>query len=656
MDDTKNEAIKYHENFDLDTWVSQAGIQEDETEREMGWWEVNDTERLYVVSPNIKRALPIVESYMKQNLNDWILIGESVREVSERGGAGELGSVTVFAAYKSTPKLSNYLVDIKYFGIVSNDGFYLDGYSREIDGLNVLGLDHAVPLQPLSIVVAENEIEGLIGNAVKALEYKNLRAMLIEGQQRALDKSMSGWDSFEDNNHKSMMISAIKLQNHLTKTCFDDKQFQHDFAYDVGPILFAISVCPELYFYQTKADRWLQTVPHSPWDVESLTEGQMMDLKDTEGLYLIGKPSKDAKDAIIKRLAENRLPPYNHNPCDANNYTYDLIKAIVVQPKNGVDGTAGLPVYLYAVEECNNRYRGENKADAEALNWRSVWIYAEQVDGDGKVLLSGDDAFASIDINSDYLRFGYCSENSDYEPAKEMVKRQLEADCIRSVVSRTQAMRVRLAAPSSVYGDKPILVKDRACTEKREAVVDRRFDIIEMSAKQIDEYKCYSAALKKCTDNKTKSYEICTGFIVIDNTPWDFNNLTEYSVITQVFMPTVDENGDEARDEYFLMERYDCSANECAPQLLSAGLADNEPELQLSISYWLCGEDGYCPSEISLTDNTPILTLSGLRWMLDNFEEEYGHEVDESARIERQLKVRDLDDHFLEVQARLRDR
>ena len=117
VDDTKNEAIKYHKNFDLDTWVLQAGIQEDEAEREIGRWEVNDTERLYIVSPNIKRALPIVESYMKQNLDGWALIGESIREVSERGGAGELGDANedgwFGASYKSQPRDESRIALVK---------------------------------------------------------------------------------------------------------------------------------------------------------------------------------------------------------------------------------------------------------------------------------------------------------------------------------------------------------------------------------------------------------------------------------------------------------------------------------------------------------------------------------------------------------------
>lgn len=652
MNTNKEECIEYHSKFDLDAWTEQAGTHNDDFWLKYGMWSLDDAGGFYAISPNIKGCAEMVDAYMADQPGDWVVLYESIRVFTEHQ-IDEWDGVMVFAAYELNESPLGYLVNVKYFGIVCSD-LFIEGYSRKACGLTALGLHEAEALQSVSMVIGELELEGCLKGVVDVLGYNNLSLMMSESQEQALYKRYPDWDDFEDTPHKDMMLSITYLQNHLTKSGYGPCGNEYPYAYHLGSKLFGFSVCPELYHYKVYG-RWHDGIPHSCFSSLELPAGEMVDLMDIEGRYLVGKPSEEVQQSIAARLASNNLPPEHSydaehgKPSEVNHYTYELLKAVAIESKAecGDDSTQA-PVYIYAVEEKNNRYRGDSIEDQEAFNLSSVWLVAEQIDSAGNVLLSGEEAFASAGVNSDHLQYGYNSNSDWYKDEKWTVLKQVSEFYLRSTISHTQAMRVRMAAPRSVYGDKPVLAEPRVCYTKEEARTERRFEFFEMSAQQLSDYKVYSTALKACTHNKTKDYSICKAFIIIDNAPWQSDHLTEYSVVSQVFMPTVDEEGDKTTEEKILLERYECSADEGEPLLLSSGLAENEPQLQLNLSYWfgLCDNE-YCPEEMSLSDETPMLSLYVLKVALDGLEQKDGCDADDSLRLKRQLKTYDLDSHFL---------
>lgn len=664
-----SEYVKYHEKLDKKSWLEEAGDILESSFSCQTAWRLKDRDNLFSISPNIRWSADRAREYLDVKSPNSILIAESIR-VLRQINIEEFEVHLWFAAYQSKPISATQLqVDIEYYAIPKTEmGIGDNPVFEDVSIFKMLDIDGASELQPKQAVINKEDLEHFISESIKVLGFKSISALISSSQEAA---ALASGDIHLQNGacslHMGLMDKVTRVKSMIQKMAFTAEGIPYCDTIAAWDLLFSLSVCPEII--KPINSNILHIGMGGDCDFDTSKVGYMEALDDIEGLYLVGNPIEGMQQKIQARLDSDKSPPPNsydalaNSSGDVNHYTYKILGMTVIQRRNGADTPADAPIYLYAVEECDNRYRGDEQYSIERLNNRSVWMRAEQIDTDGNVLLSGEDAFWAAGINPAYIKDGAVDEYNDYAAECVTILNQLEARYIRAIVSHAQAMQERLYSLNSVYGDTPVMPKPSERLTPERLMADKRFEILKMTDRQVAEYKYYSRAWHSFNE-QGKNSKIAAAFIVIDHCPWQLPSLLEYSVITQVFQeplsPSVACYSKKYPDAFidvetgpikqaFLTDRYNCSMYEPHYHVYS-GDTGCDPDLPIyidgDIKIWadaLYGGNNHHTYDVGLDEEVPLLTIDILNEIIA---ESISEEVNRNAlRLERQLGIIELDDY-----------
>lgn len=597
---------------------------------------LKDRNGFFDVSHDVTTYKPELDAYLSEWLPGHVLIDESVCKISQYPLDGFFDFI-LLASYTSQPINNNLDISIYYSGFIIN--------YPEIPALEVLGIDKELLLQPISKVIDKDSLPDLLKHASCALNLKNLSDMLSRTQKAMAQADGSiQWEN-DYTSHKGIANKVARLKHHFIQVGFLNQSEAFGDACGIADGLFCLSVSPESFTHYgdgvTQAD-----YGHTSYVSDKLSPGEMIALKDIEGLYSIVKPTDEMRAQIQARLDADTSPPKGSfdaiKGVKVAEYRYKIL-AMQVLKKNDCD-----PVYLYAVEESNHHPQNPYFECAADGSEKSVWIRAEQIDTDGNILLNGDEAFWAAGINPNYLHYGHTSESEYYEDDTNKVILQLELSYLSGMVSHTQTMQ-----QSDVNTD-VVRTTNRDPVTAAQAVIDRRFEITQMSARQLDEYKLYSRAWHDESDQAEYGCDIAAGLIVIDHAPYASGALRHYSVITQVFkhkkpLPEGVEwdDDDEGSEQVFLVDKYDHSCKEPAmPIFHGLCIDDDYLPLDLNEHFNVYGgfDDTYCEYSMCRNDNRIMLTPDALRAYLDYVN--LMNNSDNDLRLYRKLGVFNLSNYF----------